>query len=196
VGDEVRDRPGGSATAKRDVGELLVQLFLLPSSIRPSKPRDFRRSLYKGGECARKPAEYLVDTREHIQPRILDAEAKGREQPRVSAEHQHNAVQHCHRREEQPQQVKELPVVLEIEGLGARQVADTLENAVLDLPPLCRMRHSGGYAESRTMPSEPGVMKRDFRVGWYMLFENGDCLIFLIEFCTPSVKENRWSLRG
>jgi hypothetical protein len=33
VGNEVGDRPGGPATAKRDVGELSVQLFLLPSSI-------------------------------------------------------------------------------------------------------------------------------------------------------------------
>jgi hypothetical protein len=136
MGSEVGDRPGGPATAKRDVGELFVQLFLLPSSIRPSQPRDFRRSLYKGGKCTGQFAEYLLDTREHVQPRILDAETKGREQPRVSAQHPHDAVKNCHRREEQPQQIEELPVVLEIEGLGTRQVADTFEDAILDLPPL------------------------------------------------------------
>jgi len=74
--------------------------------------------------------------REHLEPRILDAEAKGGEQQRVGTEQPHDAVQHRHRREEQPQQVEELPMVFEVEGLGPRQMADALENAILDLPAL------------------------------------------------------------
>ena len=47
----------------------------------------------------------------------------------------YEAVQDGHRGEEELQQFEELPGVLEVEALGARQVADALEN-VLDLPSL------------------------------------------------------------
>jgi len=53
----------------------------------------------------------------------------------VSPQQCDEAVQDGHRGEEKVQQFEELPGVLEVEALGAQQVADALEN-VLDLPPL------------------------------------------------------------
>ena len=108
------------------VGAYVLQLFVLPSSTKPRKPENSRRSSNQGTERVGKLAKYLADAREHVAPSVLDAEAKGGEQQPMAAEHPQDAVQHRHRREEQPQQVEELPMVLEVEPHFPR-----VENAVL-----------------------------------------------------------------